>query len=272
MTSNVAPPEPPKAVLQLRQGADSRVGPERIALLAAIAEHGSISAAARAVGLTYRGAWDAVQALNNLFDQPLVEGRAGGRQGGGAAVTPAGEALVAAFGRLNTRLDSLLAELHDALAGHTDLTGHRLIWSLGMRTSARNALRGVVEHVAEGAVNCEVTLRISPKVALTAIVTRTSAQDLDLRPGRDAVALVKSSFIVLAPGDAQLKTSARNQLAGVVRQHLQGAVNDEVTLELDEGKTLTATITRGSGEDLSFREGDRAQALIKASHIILAVD
>ena len=141
-----------------------------------------------------------------------------------------------------------------------------------MRTSARNSLRGVVEHVAEGAVNCEVTLRISPKVALTAIVTRTSAEDLGLKPGREAVALVKSSLVILVPGEETLRTSARNRLVGTVLEHVEGAVNDEVILELDEGRTLTATITRGSGESLGFCKGDRAQALIKASHIILAVD
>ena len=262
----------PQAVLQLRRGGDARAGPERIALLQAIGEHGSISSAARAVGLTYRGAWDAVQALNNLFDRPLVESQAGGRQGGGACVTPAGLALIDAFHRLDTRLDSLLAELHHSLGGHTDVSGRGLIWSLGMRTSARNALRGVVEHVTEGAVNSEVTLRVSPKVALTAIVTRGSVQDLDLKPGREAVALIKSSFVILAPGDQPLRTSARNCLLGTVARHVEGAVNDEVTLELDAGKTLTATITRGSGETLGFAEGARAQALVKASHIILAVE
>ena len=261
-----------QAMLHLRRGDDARAGPERIALLTAIAEHGSISAAARAVGLTYRGAWDAVQALNNLFDRPLVESQAGGRQGGGAQVTAAGQALIAAFRRLDTRLDSLLEELHDSLGGHTDVSGRGLIWSLGMRTSARNALRGVVEHVTEGAVNSEVTLRISPKVALTAIVTRDSSLDLDLKPGREAVALIKSSFVILAPGDQPLRTSARNCLIGTVIHHVEGTVNDEVTLELDAGKTLTATITRGSGEILGFAEGDRAQALVKASHIIFAVD
>ena len=115
-------------------------------------------------------------------------------------------------------------------------------------------------------------MRIGPKITLTAVVTRTSAQDLGLEPGRKATALLKSSFIILIPGEAAIRTSARNQLSGAVRQHLEGAVNDEVTLELDEGATLTATITRGSGESLGFSEGDRAQALIKASHIILAVD
>ena len=141
-----------------------------------------------------------------------------------------------------------------------------------MRTSARNALRGTVEHVAEGAVNCEVTLRISPKVALVAVVTQASAADLGLKPGREATALIKSSFVILAAGDTPLRTSARNQLTGTVTAHAQGGVNDEVVLELDDGATLTATITRGSGEALGFAQGQRITALIKASHLILAVD
>ncbi len=141
-----------------------------------------------------------------------------------------------------------------------------------MKTSARNVLRGVVEHVAEGAVNCEVTLRLSPSVALTAVVTRTSAHELGLVPGREAMALIKASFVILAPGDVTLRTSARNQLSGVVARHAEGAVNDGVVVELDEGHSLTATITRGSGDALGFGPGERVQALIKSSHIILAVD
>jgi molybdate transport system regulatory protein len=210
--------------------------------------------------------------MNNLFDRPLVESRTGGKQGGGAVLTSAGQAVVAAFARLDNRLETLLAELHESLAGHTDLGGEGLIWSLGMRTSARNAFRGVVEHVADGAVNSEVTLRVGPKMTLTAIVTRASVEDLDLRPGREAVALIKSSFVILAAGDTPMRTSARNHLAGTVRDHAEGAVNDEISVDLGEGKVLTATITRESGADLGLRVGDRVQALIKASHIILAVD
>jgi molybdate transport system regulatory protein len=86
------------------------------------------------------------------------------------------------------------------------------------------------------------------------------------------MALIKSSFVILAPGDAPLRTSARNRLAGTVVRHEQGAVSDEVVLDLGQGKTITATITRASGEDLGLKLGDAAQALIKASHVILAVD
>jgi molybdate transport system regulatory protein len=147
-----------------------------------------------------------------------------------------------------------------------------LNWSLGMKTSARNALRGVVETITDGAVNAEVTLRISPQIAIVAIITRDSVADLELAPGREAVALIKSSLVILAPGDAPLRTSARNRLVGTVVRHQQGVVNDEVVIALGADVTITATVTRESGERLGFVVGEPAQALIKASHVILAVD
>src|SRR3546814_11797252 len=71
---------------KLRSGLSANAS--RIALLEQIAETGSITAAAKAVGLSYRAAWDAVAAMNNLADRPLVEGSAGGRHGGGPRPTP----------------------------------------------------------------------------------------------------------------------------------------------------------------------------------------
>jgi molybdate transport system regulatory protein len=141
-----------------------------------------------------------------------------------------------------------------------------------MRTSARNTLRGVVESVTEGAVNAEVILRLADAVAIVANITLDSVADLGLAPGKPAMALIKSSFVILAAGDQPLRTSARNCLPGTVIRHDQGAVNDEVILELEQGKTIAATITRESAIALGFKVGDRAQALIKASHVIIAVD
>ncbi len=270
--AGMAQPDPLHVQLQLRRGGGERVGMDRIRLLKAIAEHGSISKACQAVGVSFRAAWNAVQALNNLFDGPLVVTQVGGPTGGSATVTDLGVAVIAGYEKLDRNLNALMAELSESLGGQAGLSPSQVLWSLGMKTSARNALRGVVETVTPGAVNGEVILRISPAVNICAVITLASIEDLDLRPGREAVALIKSSFVILAPGDQALRTSARNQLRGVVISHQAGAVNDEIVLELDGGKTLTATITRGSADDLGFKVGDRAQALIKASHVILAVD
>jgi molybdate transport system regulatory protein len=72
-------------------------GQDRVALLAAVAEHGSITAAAKAVGMSYKGAWDAIEAMNNLAGEPLVERLAGGKGGGGTRLTQRGAQLVENF-------------------------------------------------------------------------------------------------------------------------------------------------------------------------------
>jgi molybdate transport system regulatory protein len=259
------------ASFMLQRGALARVGAERIALLEAIGEHGSISAAAKAVGLSYKGAWDAVQALNNLFDQPLVLTRAGGRQGGEATLSPRGAEAIQGFRSVEAELARLAATLDEGgSARRAPLAS--LIWSLGMRTSARNALKGVVEAVKDGAVNAEVALRIGDEAVITAIITRESVRDLGLAAGVQAIALIKSSFVILARGAEGLRTSARNQLPGEVVRREDGAVNSEISLAIGGGKTITATITCESANALDLKPGEPAIALIKASHVILAVE
>lgn len=257
------------AALLLTRGAGN-VGAERIALLEAVGAKGSIAAAAKARGLSYKGAWDAVQALNNLFDRPLVETKTGGASGGLAALTPRGRAVVAAFRAVEVELARVAETLQRRLDQPEALGA--MLWGLGMRTSARNALSGVVAAVKDGAVNAEVALKVSEAVTITAIITRESAAALGLAPGQAAIALIKSSFVILARGEGAFRTSARNQIAGRVARREDGAVSSEISLAIDEGKTLTATITRESAAALDLKVGDPALALIKASHVIIAVE
>jgi molybdate transport system regulatory protein len=259
------------AALSLRRGSGSRVGPERIALLEAIGGLRSIRAAAGHVGLSYKAAWDAVQTLNNLFETPLVATQAGGAKGGTAELTAAGHAVIAAFHRVETELTAVVARLEKSLEGAVGGDVGQLFWSLGMQTSARNALRGTVSRVTDGAVNAEVTLAVADGLEITAVITRESVETLRLAVGRPAIALIKSSFVVLAKGEG-LVTSARNQLAGVVSARHDGPVSSEIVLDIAAGKTLTATITRESAEALGLKAGEPVTALIKAPHVILAVE
>ena len=254
------------------EGGRGRVGADRIAMLRAIRDTGSISAAARACGLSYKAAWDGVQVLNNLVDRPLVLAAPGGRDGGVTYVTPAGEAVIAAFAAVEAELAAAVARLSARLATRDVPSLDVLFWGMQMRTSARNALRGTIARVVPGAVNTEVVLTVADGVEIVATVTRDSVAELDLAPGRSAIALIKSSLVILATGDVPVRTSARNCLPGIVVAREDGAVNSEITLELRLGKTLTATLTRESAVALDFAVGAPAQALIKASHVILAVD
>ncbi|MGN7295079.1 winged helix-turn-helix domain-containing protein [Rhizobium sp. SAFR-030] len=85
-----------------------RLGRGKIALLEHIRETGSISAAGRAMDMSYRRAWLLVDALNRMFDEPAVEPQRGGKQGGGAQLTAFGEELVARFRAMEERLEDAL--------------------------------------------------------------------------------------------------------------------------------------------------------------------
>ena len=246
------------------------VGAERIRLLETIGQAGSISAAARSLGMSYKTAWDAVAAMNNLVGRPLVEARPGGRSGGGAVLTPDGTRLIAAFRRLEHEMARSFAAI-DADLGGTGLTSSRILWSLSMRTSARNALAGTITGITLGAVNAEVKLKVSDAVTLSAIITRESVKDLDLAVGKPCTALIKAPFVILAAAGDGMRTSVRNRIEGSVSRITPGAVNAEVCLDIGGGKTLTSIITMDSLADLGLEVGAPAVALVKAPFIILAV-
>ncbi len=73
------------------------IGPGKADLLEAIQQHGSISAAGRAMGMSYKRAWDLVNAMNSSFNKPLVETVKGGTHGGGAEVTALGQSVLAHY-------------------------------------------------------------------------------------------------------------------------------------------------------------------------------
>jgi molybdate transport system regulatory protein len=88
-----------RAVLSLRIdfAEGRRLGPGKVLLLEAVHEHGSISAAGRAIGMSYKRAWDLVDEMNRMFAVPVVESKSGGKQGGGATLTELGQRVVGTY-------------------------------------------------------------------------------------------------------------------------------------------------------------------------------
>ena len=91
------------------------IGPGRADLLQAIGEHGSISAAGRAIGMSYKRAWDLAEAVSSRFHMPLIETSAGGAAGGGTRLTEAGEAVLAAYRRIEAAAADAVAQELQAL-------------------------------------------------------------------------------------------------------------------------------------------------------------
>lgn len=87
-----------------------RIGPGKIALLEAIKATGSISAAARKLDMSYRRAWLLVEEINASLRAPAVAAATGGKQGGGAAVTPVGEAVISLYREIERAAHSCASE------------------------------------------------------------------------------------------------------------------------------------------------------------------
>jgi molybdate transport system regulatory protein len=253
----------------LTVGGHSLGGHGRVGLLRAVAEQGSITAAAKAFGMSYKAAWDAIDHMNALAGEPLVERTTGGRGGGSTRLTPHGERLVQRFGQIEATHQRFL-ELLDSASIDLD-QDFSLLQVLNMKTSARNQYVGTVSAVRAGAVNDEVELVLEGGAKIVAIVTRESSEALGLRPRMTAIVLVQASEVVLATGLGDAKLSARNQLHGTVAAVLPGAVNAEVLLQVDGGGQVAAIVTQPSVQALGLAPGVRATALFKASSVILAV-
>jgi molybdate transport system regulatory protein len=91
------------------------MGRGRAELLSRIAETGSISKAAKDMKMSYKAAWDAVDAMNSAYGKPLVESATGGSRGGGSRVTPAGLSLISQFEKLQQQHQSWLAKTSNQL-------------------------------------------------------------------------------------------------------------------------------------------------------------
>lgn len=87
----------PSLSLRINLDPEGRIGPGKIDLLEQIATFGSISAAARAMEMSYKRAWDLVEEMNRLFGKPLVAAQTGGKHGGGAQLTSLGLSVVSRF-------------------------------------------------------------------------------------------------------------------------------------------------------------------------------
>jgi molybdate transport system regulatory protein len=105
--------------LRIKYGDEIALGPGKIAILEAIAETGSISAAGRKLGMSYRRAWLLVDQMNQYFKEPVVQAATGGAQGGGTALTATGAEIIKLYRTIeqqaNTHSASLLEALTDKL-------------------------------------------------------------------------------------------------------------------------------------------------------------
>ena len=255
--------------LWLHKSERKYLGDDRIHLLEKIDELGSITKAAKDVGISYKTAWDTINMINNLADKPLVDRLTGGKGGGGTSLTAEGKKVIAQFKTIQEEhrkfLDNLEARLDD-----TDSL-YKFLRRISMKVSARNTFAGTITKITKGAVNAEVTFSLKGGVPLTAVVTNGAIDNLGLKTGSEAYAIIKASSVIIGTDLHDAKVSARNVFCGTIAKIIEGPVSAEVDVEIGGGNIVSAVITHESSKRLELKVGGHACALFKASSVIIGV-
>lgn len=157
--------------------------PRRIALLKQVRHTGSISQGAKLAGISYKSAWDAINEMNQLAEQTVVERATGGKGGGGAQVTRYGERLIQLYdllGQIQQKAFDVLQQ--DELPLDSLLAA---ISRFSLQTSARNQFFGTVIERDHQQVQQHLDILLNDgKTRLSAAITQQSADRLQLSPAR----------------------------------------------------------------------------------------
>lgn len=154
-------------------------------LLHNIGERNSISGAAKQAGISYRNAWERLRAIQTKLGRNIVIAQVGGKQGGGAKLTPEGKALIAEYRRMNNYLFSAL--------GDKDFWQH-----VGYKLSARNRLRAKIIEIHDGPVTSEIKMSLGSSGKLTSIISNEAVEDLGLKRGDVVEAIIKATEVIIA--------------------------------------------------------------------------
>ncbi|MDU9047844.1 MAG: TOBE domain-containing protein [Candidatus Electrothrix sp. Rat3] len=240
-----------------------------IALLQALERTGSINKAAQSMGIQYRTAWQKICRLNNLLPYPLLSKRIGGSGGGGSVLTDEGRQLLERIKLLQREFTQF--KYFAADNPQEALTTIKTLRRIKMQLSARNVWLGQVTEIEQGAVNSVVHIQLKGNDHITSVITDASVKRLGLTSGSEVMAIVKASNVLLGMDIDPQTLSARNILSGIISNIIPGAVNDEITIELPGGNTVTSIITSTSVKRLELSIGKPISAIIKASDVLLAI-
>lgn len=264
----------PVVSLSLTDALGHALADKRIDILRQIGACGSISQAARAVGVSYKAAWQAVDTLTNLAGTPLVARAVGGAGGGGAQLTEAGHQLLAAA--------DAMAQARGAVLSRWQATPHAgpALARLAVRTSMRNQLPCVVERLLVQGQIVGVQLRLgvdgvggADGAVLASRITRESAELLDLQPGLAVQALCKATAVRVERGGRLASAAAGANAPGTHRlpakatRVVRGESGDEVSAELVGGLQMVGFAAPGSG----LRAGSPVVLVVEDNAVVLAL-
>lgn len=237
------------------------LGKGRVELLKLIDRHGSILKAAKELGMSYKAAWDMVDAINNLSPEPVVISLSKGKRGGQSVLTEYGKNLIKNYEKIekfmnfvSEYLSSNIEDVESALKEFRRL-------NLGL--SARNKILVKVDKIISDKVRADIYAKIGDN-KVVATITKEALQELNIKEGEEIYFIFKASNVHLSNPQ---KNSQNNILKGYIKQRIEGNTNLE--LKVDSTGTIITVIVNKENLDINLNEGNLVYLSIKPEDIIV---
>ncbi|CAG9297885.1 TOBE domain-containing protein [Celerinatantimonas diazotrophica] len=263
--------QPSLLPLQLQIGGQALFTEQRIRLLEAIGEYGSLSAAAKSLPMSYKAAWDALDTMNNLSEQPLVITQSGGRRGGGTQLTVAATQLIQVYRALQLEYQQSLVKLQPLLANQPEFELAKLrllLRQLHFQSSARNQISGRVIKVNKQGVRAQVVVQAGANFQVKAAVTSEAVHELMLAPGVEVLALIKAPQVKLYAPEHRVHSHA-NYYQGSITRLSPDSHHCQVSVAIDAHKNLAALLKTKQVEQLALVEGQMIAVGFSPSAVVL---
>ena len=238
---------------------------KRISLLHAIEEQGSISKAAKAVPMSYKSAWEAVDTMNSLSSEPIVCRETGGKDGGGTTITTYGRQLLENYTVLKREHTHFL----ERLSALTDIQSgvFKTIERLSLQISARNQMRAKVVSVACKNLNAKIRLELKSGQTLVSVITKEAVENLRIEKDQYVTVIFKSSAVLLS--EMSDEKFEENRLEGIVEKIDTDLENAKVLIDIGSHDKIVSVISKEILENMKMKAGNPVCVSIKENNIML---
>ncbi|MCD4658136.1 MAG: TOBE domain-containing protein [Planctomycetes bacterium] len=239
-----------------------------VGLLEYIDKLGSITKAAKKMNISYKTAWDTLNSINNVSDEPIIVSISGGQGGGGSKLTVKGRKMIEIYRIIEEEQQKFVNNLKIKIDDFDE--SFQLIKRLFLKTSVRNQFIGKVTHIDQGQVSAKIDLTIQGDDHIVSIISNKSLQDLGIQIGSRVYALIKATYVMISksPDIAEVN---RNILAGKIEHLTSDETKTEIALQLAGGSSLVSIEPNEIADKNKLQIGDEVYAFFKPSSVILGI-
>ena len=252
----------PDILLTLNINQQLFTDPKRIDLLRAIEQSGSLSQAAKQIGISYKTAWDAINEINQLAPKPFLITATGGKNGGGTKLSAYAVRFIQLYDLLTQLQYKAFNILNDDNIPLDDIL--KITAKLSLQTSARNQIYGNVSSIEATHIAGLVKVKLNDnQTELKAYITQQSIERLKLNIDKTVLLLIKAPLI-------ELNNLNENQLIVKVEEIVTDGQLSEISFSLPSGIMLYASKATNEVNQLKLIEGQLTTISIHPQHIIVA--